>query len=189
VLKYGMEILRPTLENLESYRIGVTRTLEMGDELNPEYLEDQLKKISENAERFIAFQDDPDGLGGDVPLPDGSFVPRLPGFSRWMWDGEVCGSINFRWEKGSTELPDYCLGHIGYGVFPWKRGKGYATQALGQLLQEVRVLGMPFVEFVTDPENLISQKVIVANGGVLHESFQITELRGGGEGLRFRIYL
>jgi predicted acetyltransferase len=183
-----MEILRPTRKMLESYRAGVSQSLAAGGDLNPEYLEDQLKKIAENPERFVELQDDPDGLGGDVPLPDGSFVPRLPGFSRWMWDGEVCGSINFRWEKGSTALPDYCLGHIGYGVFPWKRGKGYATKALKQLLEEVRDLGIPFVEFVTDPENLISQKVILANGGVLHERFEITELRGGGEGLRFRVY-
>ena len=183
-----MEIVRPSLEMLESYRQGLVKVLELGDDLNPEYVEDQLKKIADSAQRFVELQDDPDGLGGDVPLPDGTFVPRLPGFSRWMWDGDVCGSINFRWRRGSTDLPDYCLGHIGYGVFPWKRGKGYATQALGQLVDEVRVLTMPFVEFVTDPENLISQKVILANGGVLHEKFEITEQRGGGEGLRFRFY-
>lgn len=183
-----MEILRPTLEMLESYRQGLVKTLALGNDLNPEYLEDQLKKTADGPERFVELQDDPDGLGGDVPLPDGTFVPRLPGFSRWIWDGDVCGSINFRWQKGSTDLPDYCLGHIGYGVFPWKRGKGYATQALGQILMEVRDLKMPFVEFVTDPENVISQKVIVANGGVLHEKFEISQLRGGGEGLRFRYY-
>jgi len=183
-----MEIVRPTIARLESYRAGMARTLEMGSDLNPEYVEDQLKKIADDAAKFVELQEDPDGLGGDVPLPDGSFVPRLPGFTRWIWDGEVCGSINFRWQKGSTELPDYCLGHIGYGVFPWKRGRGYATEALGQLLSEVAKLGMPFVEFVTDPENLISQKVILKNGGVLHEKFEITPLRGGGEGLRFRIY-
>ncbi|MCX6429576.1 MAG: GNAT family N-acetyltransferase, partial [Actinobacteria bacterium] len=164
------------------------RTLEMGSDLNPEYVEDQLMKIADDPVKFVELQEDPDGLGGDVPLPDGSFVPRLPGFTRWIWDGEVCGSINFRWQKGSTDLPDYCLGHIGYGVFPWKRGRGYATEALGQLLPEVVKLGMPFVEFVTDPENVISQKVILKNGGVLHEKFEITPLRGGGDGLRFRIY-
>ena len=52
-----------------------------------------------------------------VKLPDGSFVPRIPGITRWMWDGQVCGSINFRWQVGSTELPPNCLGHIGYEVF------------------------------------------------------------------------
>lgn len=183
-----MEILRPTLEMLESYRAGLFQSLAAGGDLNPEYVEDQLEKIAADPEKFIEFQDDPDGLGGDARLPDGTFVPRLPGYSRWIWDGEVCGSINFRWQKGSTDLPDYCLGHIGYGVFPRKRGNGYATQALGQLLDEVRVLKMPFVEFVTDPENLISQKVILTNGGVLHERFEISQQRGGGEGLRFRYY-
>lgn len=184
-----MQLIRPTVENLESYRAGLARSLETGTEKNPEYVEDQLKKIAADPMKFIEFQDDPEALGGDVPLPDGSFVPRLPGFSRWIWDGEVCGSINFRWQKGTAELPDYCLGHIGYGVFAWKQGRGYATKALRQVLVEAVNTGLPFVELVTDPENLVSQKVILANGGVLHEKFTVVEARGGGEALRYRINL
>ena len=52
-----------------------------------------------------------------VKLPDGSLVPRLPVITRWMWDGQLCGSIYFRPQMGSTELPPHCLGHIGIEVF------------------------------------------------------------------------
>ena len=61
---------------------------------------------------------------------DGTTVPRLPGYLKWMWDGEFCGVIGFRWQPGTEALPPTCLGHIGYAVVPWKRGRGYATAAL-----------------------------------------------------------
>ena len=38
-------------------------------------------------------------------LPDGTCVPRLPGYQRWMWDGAFAGSIGFRWQYGTVELP------------------------------------------------------------------------------------
>ena len=76
------------------------------------------------------------------PCPTAAEVPRLPGFVRWLWDGEFCGQIGFRWQPGTEALPPHCLGHIGYAVVPWKRGKGYATRALAMLLPE-RARGRP----------------------------------------------
>jgi predicted acetyltransferase len=106
-----------------------------------------------------------------------------------MWDGEFCGSIGFRWQPGTTELPAYCLGHIGYAVVPWKRGRGYASRALKLLLLEVKEEGLPHVEITTDADNLASQRVIEANGGTLVERFQKPAVYGGAESLRFRIVL
>ena len=106
-----------------------------------------------------------------------------------MWDGQACGTINFRWQVGTTEVPPYCLGHIGYAVFSWKRNKGYASEALKQILPEAIKLGMPFVEITTNAENLVSQKLIAKNGGVLYERFVQPQAYGGVDGLKFRIYL
>jgi predicted acetyltransferase len=106
-----------------------------------------------------------------------------------MWDGEFCGSIGFRWQHGTSSLPSYCLGHIGYSVVPWKRRRGYATQALALLLPEARREGLDHVELTTDPDNLASQKVITANGGVFIERFKADAAYGGKEELRFRIAL
>jgi predicted acetyltransferase len=110
----------------------------------------------------------------------------LPGFSRWLWDGEFCGSIGFRWQPGTEALPPTCLGHIGYAVVPWKRKRGYATQALALILPEAQARGLAYVEVTCDPGNVASQKVITANGGRLVNVLE-TAL-GGDEGL-FRIDL
>jgi predicted acetyltransferase len=116
-------------------------------------------------------------------------VPRLPGYLRWIWDGEFCGSIGFRWQRGTSALPAHVLGHIGYAVVPWKRRRGYATRALALMLVEARREGLAYVELTTDPDNAASQKVIVANGGRQIERFRATAAYGGKEELRFRIDL
>ena len=85
---------------------------------------------------------------GQVLLPD---ARRLPGFSRWMWDGEFCGSIGFRWQPGTEVLPPHCLGHIGYAVVPWKKRRGHATRALAAMLPLARAEGLRYVELFRTP--------------------------------------
>jgi predicted acetyltransferase len=106
-----------------------------------------------------------------------------------MWDGEFCGSIGFRWQPGTNELPSYVLGHIGFSVVPWKQRRGYATRALAELLPEVRKEGLTYVELTTDETNIASQRVIIANGGRLVEKFFKAAHYGGAPSLRFRINL
>ena len=181
-----MQIVRPSSHHLPSY----VAALEKGwssDNLRPEAAQEELAKINANPLAFIESMEDREGKGPPVTLPDGSSVIRLPGFQRWLWDGEFCGNIDIRWQEGTTELPPYCLGHIGYIVVPWKQKMGYATQALAQLLPEARAVGLPFVELTTSPENLASQRVILANGGVLVERFTKPPQFGSKPGLRFRI--
>jgi predicted acetyltransferase len=159
------------------------------DNLRPEATQDQLAAIARDAKDFVARQVDRDASGGPVTLPGGSTVPRLPGFHKWMWDGEFCGVIGLRWQQGTNELPSYVLGHIGFSVVPWKRRRGYATQALGDLLLEARKEGLDYVELTTDETNIASQRVIIANGGKLVENFVKPEHYGGAPSLRFRINL
>lgn len=182
-----MELITPSLERLPLFVAALQRSLEEGS-LETWYARDQVARAQEDPEAFLATSDDMEGRGF-VTLPDGSQTPRLPGFNRWMWDGEMCGSINFRWQTGTTDLPPQCLGHIGYEVFSWKRNKGYATQALKQMLDEVAPLGIPYVELVTDPANVASQHVITKNGGAFVEQFTKEPSQGGSVALRFRIYL
>ena len=183
-----MQLVWPAAPHLPSY----IRALERGwspDNLRPEAAREELDEIARDPERFLLEQVDRDAKGPPVALPDGSMVPRLPGFHKWMWDGEFCGSIGFRWQPGTTALPPYCLGHIGYSVVPWKRGNGYATRALRLLLPDARAEGMALVELTTDADNLASQRVIETNGGMLVERFNKPAGYGGAPSLRFRIPL
>ncbi len=159
------------------------------DDLQPQRAEETLARIEESPGAFVAGLVDHEGKGPPVSLPDGTMVPRLPGYAMWMWDGEFCGSISLRWQPGTTALPWYCLGHIGYVVVSWKRCRGYATRALGLVLPHARAEGLPCVELTTDAHNIASQRVIEANGGVLIERFSKPSVYGGDEGLRYRIAL
>ena len=150
---------------------------------------DELRDIGESPATFLRSLDDPAGTGKPIVLPDGTLVPRLPGYRRWIWDGEFCGSIGFRWMPGGPDLPPTCLGHIGYTVVPWKRGRGYAKAALALILPDARERGLPYVDVVTDLENVASQRVAIANGGELVEKFLEGPQFGAKEGLRFRIPL
>jgi predicted acetyltransferase len=183
-----MELVRPTDAHLPSYIAALERGWS-ADTQRPLAAQEELARIHADARAFIETMEDREAKGPPVTLPDGSVVNRIPGFRRWMWDGEFCGSIGFRWQNGTTELPPHCLGHIGYAVVPWKQQRGYATQALAQLLPEAKAIGLPFVEITTDPENVASQRVIAANGGVLVERFTKPPQFGSKPGLRYRIFL
>jgi predicted acetyltransferase len=175
-----------------AYLAGYIQALRRGwspDNLRPEAATEELEEISRDAPGFLAALVDREGAGPPIRLPDGSAVARLPGYRKWIWDGEFCGSIGFRWSPGTNALPAYCLGHIGYSVVPWKQRRGYATEALRQLLPEARAVGLTCVEIITDPANEPSQRVVLANGGVLAERFRKPEQYGAVDGLRFRIDL
>jgi RimJ/RimL family protein N-acetyltransferase len=64
-----------------------------------------------------------------------------------------------------------------------------AKGGLGLMLAEVRAVGLPYLEITTDPDNIASQRVIAANGGVLVERFTKPPQFGSKPGLRFRIAL
>jgi predicted acetyltransferase len=182
-------LVKPTLEYIPAYKSALERGWGPDNLREVEAAREHLAKIAQDAALFVALHDDPLALAGPVTLPDGSQVARLPGITRWMWDGEFCGSINLRWQKGTSALPSYVLGHIGFSVVPWKRRLGHATRALALLLPEARAQGLDYVELTTAPDNIASQKVILANGGMFIERFRKAEAHGGDEGLRYRITL
>ena len=148
--------------------------------VDPDYAPRILAMLDEDADGYLASLVDRDPQGAMIDLPDGSRVPRLPQATRWLWDGEFCGSIAVRWQAGTTDLPPTCLGHVGYSVVPWKQRRGYATRALALLLPVARSEGLPFVTLTTDEDNEPSQRVILANGGRLARTFDKPEAYGTG---------
>lgn len=165
----AMELVVPSLDRLDAYADALHRGWSPDNIRLEVAAREELARMAEDAAAFVAALDDREAKGPPIALPDGTLLARLPGFRRWMWDGEFCGSIGFRWQPGTSALPPQVLGHIGYAVVPWKRRRGYATAALALMLVEARREGLDHVLLTTDPDNEPSQKVILANGGVLIE--------------------
>lgn len=182
-----MKLVAPALSYLDAYADALKRGWSPDNVRLEAAAQEELAAIAADPATFVTSLDDRAGKGLPILMPDGSRVPRLPGFRRWMWDGDFCGSIGFRWQPGTAALPGHVLGHIGYAVVPWKRRQGYATRALALMLDEARSEGLPYVELTTDPDNEPSQKVILANGGALIERFRATTY--DKDELRFRILL
>ena len=184
-----MRLVQPSREHLASYTAALERGWSSDHTRGIERTREELQRIAADPDAFLASMDDREAKGPLLTLPDGSYVQRLPGWQRWMWDDEFAGSIGFRWQAGTSALPPWCLGHIGYGVVPWKEGRGYAKRALALVLPEARAEGLDYVELTTDPDNLASQRVIEANGGKLIERFIKPPQFGSVPGLRYRIDL
>ena len=186
-------LVTPDLDHLPGYVDALARGWSSDNMRGEAAAREQLAAIEANPAAFVASRTDPEGRGDPVMLPDGSLVPRLPGFHRWIWDGSgagaFCGSIGMRWRRGTAALPPHVLGHIGFSVVPWRRRRGHARRALALLLPEAAALGLSYVEITCDPDNTASRRVIEANGGRLVERFHKPAAYGGTETLQYRIDL
>ena len=81
----------------------------------------------------------------------------------------LLGAVNIR-----HSLNDHLLqfgGHIGDGIRPSERRKGYATEMIRLSLTECRKLGIDRVLMVCDKANIGSAKSIIKNGGILENEF------------------
>lgn len=75
------------------------------------------------------------------------------------------GAVNIRHYLTEEMLVN--AGHIGDGIRPSERRKGYATAMIGLALKEAKKLGIHRVLMCCDKENIASAKSIVNNGGIL----------------------
>lgn len=93
-------------------------------------------------------------------------VNWVPDSTYWLVneDRKVIGAVNIR-HRLTENLLD-CGGHIGYGIRPSERRKGYATKILALSLAKARELSIQKVLVVCDKENLASEKTILNNSGV-----------------------
>lgn len=85
-------------------------------------------------------------------------------------DNKVVGIIDLR-HRLTPFLRNFG-GNIGYSVLPEERGKGYAKQMLGLMLEHCREQGFQKVLVTCDPGNLPSARTIISNGGVLEDEIE-----------------
>jgi len=186
----------PDGAHLAAYDAALARGYLPASNRGAELAAEHRRLIAEDPAGLLARMHDPDGRGPVVVTPDGSQHRRIPSTQRWMFDGPggdepggFVGSISLRWNFSHAPLPPHVLGHIGYSVVPWAQRRGHATRALGLMLAIAREQGFERVEITTDLDNAASQKVILANGGVLVGEFDKGPAWLHSQGLRFVVEL
>lgn len=81
----------------------------------------------------------------------------------------LLGAVNIRHYLSESLL--ISGGHIGDGIRPGERGKGYGTEIVRLALIECKKLGINKVLITCDKDNVASAKTIIKNGGVLENEF------------------
>ena len=81
----------------------------------------------------------------------------------------LLGAVNIRHYLNDALLQGG--GHIGDGIRPSERRKGYATELVRLALIECKKLGISRVLMTCDKDNIGSAKSILRNGGVLENEF------------------
>ena len=101
--------------------------------------------------------------------PEG-FVPDTTLFCLDRDRNIFVGAVNIRHYLNEGLLQTG--GHIGDGIRPSERRKGYATAMIGLALKECKKLGIDRVLICCDKDNIGSQKSIIKNGGVLENEVE-----------------
>ena len=108
----------------------------------------------DNYLEHLEIKEEKDGL-----VPDSLF---------FLYDADsdrLIGAINIRHYLNDNLLKEG--GHIGDGIRPSERRKGYATKMVKLALEECKKLGIDKVLMTCDKDNIASAKTIIKNGGVL----------------------
>jgi predicted acetyltransferase len=108
-----------------------------------------------------------EGYKSGIDIPD-SFVPHS---TFWLVNQQhkILGVVNIRHRLTESLLKDG--GHIGYGIRPLERKKGYATTILACALIEAKKLGIAKALVTCDKDNTGSIKTILHNNGKLFEEY------------------
>lgn len=144
-------------------------------------------EIIEYINEFVKYKSDINGTGGLDRILEGytfeetldrclnieneSFaksIKKCPGKTFLLIrenDNKIVGTINIRWNLTKEML--MFGGHIGYGIRPIERRKGYNKINMYLGLLEAQKLGLDKVMLVCDVNNIGSDKTLKALGGVL----------------------
>lgn len=156
----NLQLIKPTLSLKDEYLSFYKEWRDSGEEMIPWVIS---KDPSDFQALLMEISNHEKGIG----LPEG----WVPDSTFWLVNesNQVIGAVNIRHQLSSFLL--HAGGHIGYGIRPSERGKGYATTMLKLALAEAAKLGIQEVLVVCDAENASSEATILRNGGVRDEDF------------------
>lgn len=93
-----------------------------------------------------------------------TLVPDSTFFLLDLDTNKLIGAVNIRHYLNEYLLK--CGGHIGDGIRPSFRNKGYGTEMIRLALDKCRQLGIDKVLIVCNKNNIGSKKTIIKNGGI-----------------------
>ncbi len=159
-----MELKNEWLNYLEEYRLDDPNANPLG-----------YKKDTDYAEWLDKMTDEKNGTNIKKS--------RVPSSIYFLMDNNrIIGHVSIRHNIDNIFLSLYG-GHIGYGIRPSERRKGYATLLLRLALEKCNELGLAKVMVTCKEENIASSKTIEKNHGVLKEIIYIPL-----ENCNFKIY-
>ena len=102
-----------------------------------------------------------------IGIPD----THVPVSTFWLIDqqNEILGVVNIKHSLTESLMLDG--GHIGYGIRPTKRKRGYATKILQLALKEAKKLNIEKALITCDKDNLASSKTILNNNGIMDKEY------------------
>jgi len=137
---------------------------------------DMIKEIGpgengyQNGGHAMDFADFPAYLARHVQFARGTDIPPqyVPQTMYWLYvDGCPVGIGKLRhYLNDNLRIHG---GHIGYTIRPTARGHGYGTLILRELLKQAKAKAIPEVLITCTETNILSRRVLVANGCELFE--------------------
>lgn len=156
----NITLISPTIELREEYMDFFQDWKDSGDDMVPWVISKDPTEFEEMLD-FLANNEDK------------QFIPEgwVPSSTYWLVVNgrKVVGVVNIRHEL--TEKLFNCGGHIGYGIRPSERQKGYATSLLALALERSKEKGINNALVVCDDHNVASRKTILKNGGVRDKDY------------------
>ncbi|QST01140.1 GNAT family N-acetyltransferase [Pontibacillus sp. ALD_SL1] len=154
-MKQHLKLVEPSIELQAAYQSYYNEWVESGENIIPFVLQ---KDPTDFEAMLLYLQNNSKGIG----QPEG----WLPDSTFWLTNeyNRILGIVNIR--HGLTEFLKKSGGHIGYGIRPSERRKGYATAILQLALEKAKELGIQEALVVCDADNEGSMKTILNNGGV-----------------------
>lgn len=170
-----MKLIEPYLELKDKYIDYIEEWEESGEKIIPYASTRRGMSYEELLSAWVADKTD--------QVYEKGFVPATIYF---LVDDKnnILGTLHFR-----HELNDMLLtygGHIGYGIRPSERRKGYATLMLKLALEMANDKGYEKVLITCDEHNIGSARTIEKNGGVLEN---IVDVEDEGPTKRYWILL
>ncbi len=154
-------LIKPSMDYREEYLVFYEDWIASGEDIVPWVVERDPSDFCEYLD-FLYSQDSEDKVSHPDWVPHSTF---------WLLneDNRIVVATNIRHRLNQKLLN--CGGHIGYGIAPSHRRRGYANELLSQALKITWTMGLEAVLLVCDKVNLGSEKTIMKNGGVFESEF------------------